>query len=90
MDNFNKSDLIAIGSLIFTAIGGIIATALWYANSEKRRYGLERDFAHLKKNYEQINQSLNFILTELDHRFDATDRDILEIKSKINMYKKDA
>ncbi|AFY54395.1 hypothetical protein Riv7116_1854 [Rivularia sp. PCC 7116] len=89
MRDFNISDLIAIGSLVITAISGIIAAAFWYANTEKRKYGLERDFAHLKNNYAQIQQSLNQVLTELDHRFDVAERDILEIKSVLNNLKKE-
>lgn len=87
--NFNMNDLIAVGSLTFTVISGIVASAFWYANTEKRRYGLERDFAHLKRNYEQIQQSLNLILTEFDHRFDTAERDILEVKSVLNHLKKE-
>ncbi|MGB6301538.1 MAG: hypothetical protein WBF90_35890 [Rivularia sp. (in: cyanobacteria)] len=89
MNSFNTSDLIAIGSLTFTAISGIIAAAFWYANTEKRKYGLERDFVHLKRNYEQIQQGLNTILKEFDHRFDTSERDILEIKSTLNHFKKE-
>lgn len=85
----NINDFIAIGSLAFTAISGIVAAAFWYAKAEKRKYGLERDFAHLRRNYEQIQQSLNLIMTEFDHRFDTTERDILEIKSGLNNLKKE-
>ncbi|MGB3757275.1 MAG: hypothetical protein WBA07_13025 [Rivularia sp. (in: cyanobacteria)] len=87
--NFNINDLIAVGSLAFTVLSGIVAGSFWYANSEKRRYGLERDFAHLRRNYEQIQQSLNLIMTEFDHRFDTAERDILEIKSGLNHLKKE-
>jgi hypothetical protein len=86
---FNINDLIAVGSLAFTVISGILASGLWYASAEKRRYGLERDFAHLKRNYEQIQQSLNLLLTEFDHRFDTAERDILEVKSVLNHLKKE-
>lgn len=90
MQAFNTSDLIAIGSLVMTAISGIIAAAFWYANTEKRRYGLERDFAHLKRNYDQIQQSLNVILSEFDHRFDSAEKEILEIKSALDYLNKES
>lgn len=80
----NATDYIAIGSLLLATATTLAGMALWYANSEKRKYGLERDFAHLKRNYEQINISLNTILREIDHRFSDIERDILEIKSSIN------
>ncbi|WP_414622053.1 hypothetical protein [Calothrix sp. CCY 0018] len=89
MRSFNIADLIAAGSLLLTTISGIVATAFWYANTEKRKYGLERDFAHLRRNYEQIQQSLNTILVEFDHRFDTAERDILEVKSVLSNLKKE-
>ncbi|MBE9213721.1 hypothetical protein IQ247_13775 [Plectonema cf. radiosum LEGE 06105] len=81
----NIKDLIAVGSLVLTLASTLAAIAFWYANTEKRRYGLERDFSHLKRNYDQIQHSLNTILSEIDHRFDVTERDILEIKSTLNI-----
>lgn len=81
---FNINDLIAIGSLAFTTVSGLIAAAFWYAKAEKRKYGLERDFAHMKRGYEQIQESLELILREMEHRFNTNERDILEIKAALN------
>lgn len=83
----SATDYIAIGSLLLATATTLTGMALWYAKSEKRKYGLERDFAHLKGNYEQIQIGLNTILREIDHRFNDIDKDILEIKS--NFYKKE-
>lgn len=84
MKSISINDLIAVFSLLITISSTLAAVAFWYANSEKRKYGLERDFAHLKRSYKQIDQSLTFILKEFDRRFDIAERDILEIKSIIN------
>ncbi|MEM9922503.1 MAG: hypothetical protein AAF915_01895 [Cyanobacteria bacterium P01_D01_bin.50] len=80
----SATDYIAIGSLLLATATSLAGVALWYAKAEKRKYGLERDFAHIKRNYEQIEQSLNTIFRELDHRFDAIEKDILEIKANFN------
>lgn len=84
MKAININDLIAIVGLIITIITALTGLILYYVNAEKRKYGLERDFAHMKRNYEQITQNLNVIITELDHRFDAIDKTLIEIKSKNN------
>ncbi len=79
------NDLIALCALLLSIGGTAIAIVFWYVNSEKRKYGLERDFAHLKRNYEHINSNLLTILSELDNRFDRVERDILEVKSNLNL-----
>ncbi|MFK0730926.1 MAG: hypothetical protein ACIWVG_07105, partial [Gloeotrichia echinulata HAB0833] len=63
---------------LFTTGTGAI---LWYANTEKKKYAAERDFAHLKRNQESISEGIDHLLTELDRRLDTIERDILEIKS---------
>ena len=85
MRTITSSDYIAIISLVIAAVTSLSSLVLWYANSEKRKYGLERDFGHIRRNYEQIQLSLNGIFKEIDRRFDITERDILEIKSRLNI-----
>ncbi|BAY85985.1 hypothetical protein NIES267_54910 [Calothrix parasitica NIES-267] len=84
MDNININNLVAIIGLIITILTALTGMIIYYVNAEKRKYGLERDFAHIKGNYEQINRNLHSILVEIDHRFDVIDRTLIEIKSKIN------
>lgn len=84
MRDISVNDLIALAGLVVAGLTSLVGAVFWYVNSEKRKYGLERDFAHLKRNYEQIQQNLNVIITELDHRFDAVDRSLIEIKSTFN------
>lgn len=89
MKIITMGDAIALGSLVLatatTCIGGI----LWYANSEKKKYAAERDFAHIRRNQEQMQQGLNDLLREFDRRFDVIDRDVLEIKSVLKLPKHD-
>lgn len=74
--------LIKFFGLILTLITVITPLILWLVNSEKRKYGLERDFAHLKRNYEQQAQGLNTIILELDRRFNEIDKTLRELKSQ--------
>ncbi|NWF58123.1 MAG: hypothetical protein HXY43_02080 [Fischerella sp.] len=85
MKGFTVSDAIAFGSLFLTSVTAIVGGIFWYANSEKKKYGLERDFGHIRRNQEQIQQSLNTVLSEFDRRFDTVERDILEIKATLNI-----
>jgi len=78
---FSPGDFIALGGLLLATISSVIGGVLWYANTEKKRYGLQRDFNHLLKNQEQIRDGLNIMLHEMDRRFDIIDRDIIEIKA---------
>ena len=78
---------------VITAVGGFVLALLialsgfivWFANSEKRKYGLERDFNHLKRNQEQIQQGIETLLREVDRRFDSIERDILEVKAEFRV-----
>ena len=84
MNNININNLVAIIGLFITILTALAGIIIYYVNAEKRKYGLERDFAHIKRNYEQIERNLRSILVEIDHRFDSIERTLIEIKSKIN------
>ncbi|PLZ95299.1 hypothetical protein CEN50_22850 [Fischerella thermalis CCMEE 5268] len=85
MKAFTVSDAIAFGSLFLTSVTAAVGGIFWYANSEKKKYGLERDLGHIRRNQEQIQSSLNTILGEFDRRFDIVERDILEIKATLKI-----
>jgi hypothetical protein len=85
MKTFSLSDAIAIGSFFLAVATTLIGAIYWYGNNEKKKYGLERDFGHLRNNQAQIQDGINLVLKELDHRFDTIDRDILEIKAVLRM-----
>ncbi|AKG21497.1 hypothetical protein [Calothrix sp. 336/3] len=82
---FDISTLTSFGSLLIAASTTFAGALLWYVNSEKKKYAAERDFAHLKRNQEQIQQGIVQILDELDGRFDRVERDVLEIKAKMHL-----
>lgn len=56
---------------------------IWYANSEKKKYAAERDFSHLKNNYQQLTTNQNLILDELDDFKDAVMKELTEIKALV-------
>jgi hypothetical protein len=87
MKTFSPSDFIALGGLMLATITTVLGGVVWFANSEKKRYAAERDFAHIRRNQEQMQQGLNNLLHELDRRFDTVERDILEIKSTLKIDK---
>lgn len=89
MKILTPGDLIAFGSLVLATATTVVGGVLWYANSEKKKYAAERDFAHIRRNQEQMQQGLNDLLREFDRRFDVVDRDILEIKSNLKLPKRD-
>ncbi|MGB3641149.1 MAG: hypothetical protein WBA39_26750 [Rivularia sp. (in: cyanobacteria)] len=77
MDLTTLIAFIGLGLTILTLTTSIIISVV---NAEKRKYGLERDFAHMKRDYKQMTVNLSAIMTELDHRFDTVDRILIEIK----------
>ena len=55
-----------IGGGVAGAIGGVATAARWYADSEKKKYAAERDFAHLRKNQEQQAENMNLMMEEVE------------------------
>ena len=79
----NITVLAALGSFTIALLTALAGFILWYASSEKKKYGLERDFNHLKNNQASIQQGIDILLRETDRRFDVLERDILEIKTEL-------
>lgn len=67
---------------VLTFLGGILAW--WSANVEKQ-YAAKRDFEHLKRNYEQIAQTLKVIHEDMDDRFDFMERESADVRQKLNV-----
>jgi hypothetical protein len=75
------SDWISVGGLsigILSLLGGFF---LWYKGSVEKRYAAERDFAHLRRNQEQISNGLAAIDKFLDDRLDEQRGELKEIKA---------
>lgn len=82
---FDANTIVAGLGLLATFATTLAGFVIWYANTEKRRYGLERDFGHLKRNQESIQQGIETLLRECDKRFDALERQIVEIKAEMRL-----
>jgi hypothetical protein len=67
---------------ISTFAGGILA---WYSANVQKRYAAQRDFEHLKRNYNQMAENLRGIQDDMDERFDTVDRSTADIKQKLNV-----
>jgi hypothetical protein len=68
------NDFVAIAGFllgIITAFGGWLA---WYASSVKKAYAAERDFNHLRRNYEQMVENQTEMLKMLEELVDKHQR----------------
>jgi hypothetical protein len=67
---------LAIG--VFTSIIGVTA---WYSAYVRRQYAAERDFQHLKRNYEGLRDAVVKLTADQDERFDKIDLAQIQIQS---------
>lgn len=77
--------LIALGGFLLGLIPYVVGTIVWYANSEKKKYAAERDFNHLRNNQKDISNGIAHLAEEIEGYFDVLNRDILEIKIRLNI-----
>lgn len=70
-------ELLAVVVSLLTFAGGVIA---WYSASVQKRYASQRDFEHLKRNYEQLASNQNEIVKDLDKGFDSLILELKEVK----------
>lgn len=55
--------LAGLGLGVLTTAGGVLT---WYVNGSTKKYAAERDFAHIKRNYEQAHQALLMLQEDND------------------------
>ncbi|MEL6553592.1 MAG: hypothetical protein AAFQ63_09055 [Cyanobacteria bacterium J06621_11] len=63
---------------IISFIGG---AATWYGAAVKKNYASERDFNHLKRNYEGLTANVGAMDKMLDDRLDRIELQIAEAKA---------
>lgn len=63
---------------VVSFVGGLL---LWYRGAIEKQYASQRDFSHIKKNYEQMSRNLLTMSREFDRRFDSIESDTRDIKS---------
>lgn len=88
--------LLPVVSLAIGAIGTAIGVMTYatakrdeekkrFADNQQKTYAAQRDFAHLQRNYEQLQAGLSALIQDQDTRFDRVDRDLIEIKNAIHV-----
>ena len=63
---------------ICTALAGIVG---WGIGKVRKNYGLERDIAHLQRDYQTLSNHSSTLLTELERRLDSVEREITILKT---------
>ena len=79
----NAATAIALIISISSFFGGLI---MWYRGSVEKRYAAERDFNHLKRNYEQLTAHLTTLMQEEDNRFDEIRLRLNNIEQNVERY----
>jgi hypothetical protein len=64
--NFEINSFISILTFLAGAGSAVWGMVQWYAGAEKKKYAAERDFQHLRRNQEQMKESIKHITTEID------------------------
>ena len=69
---------ISVGTTIFVTVS-------WYSSVIRKQYAAQRDFDHLKRNYQQLSEGHAQIMKEFDTRFDKQVTDMIECKNTMNV-----
>lgn len=59
-----------------------VSIVFWYAGAEKRKYGMERDILHVKRNQEQFQRSFEEFTQEISDKLDELQREVIEIRAE--------
>jgi len=78
-------DVLQFVLLILSLGSALFAIVTWYSASVQKRYASQRDFEHLKRNYQQLADTQAQIIKELDSRFDETTLDLRDMKNMLNV-----
>ena len=76
---------IALAAFLAGLIPYGVGLLTWYGGSREKKYAAKRDFEHLKNNQKEISNGIAFLGKEIDDHFDTLNRDILEIKIRLNI-----
>ena len=69
--------LLVSGLSLLTGVVGAIA---WIQAKTKKQYAAERDFNHLKKNYEQLSGNVEQLWRQMDENYSNTIRQLDRIE----------
>lgn len=80
--NFDINTIIAIVGLILGLATTAIGFASAYSNQKIKAYGLERDYAHLKRNYETMSQEMVNLHRDINDKLDRFFLELVELKNR--------
>lgn len=86
VDEMKPEILIALGTFLLSLVPYALGMVLWYAKNEQRKYASQRDFDHLRNNQKEISNGIAHLMDDMDRHFEIINRDILEIKIKLNIH----
>ncbi|MGB6301910.1 MAG: hypothetical protein WBF90_37845 [Rivularia sp. (in: cyanobacteria)] len=79
MKDLNQA--LTIGAFALALGSNFVWLLLSYGNLQKKRYGAERDFDHLKNSQKQIVNSVHDGFENIEDRLDSLSHELLEIKA---------
>ena len=80
----NFEQLIAVLGALLGLMGSIATGFTWYRSAVRKEYAAQRDFNHLKNNYESLSLTVSNIIKEQDDRFDRIDISMARTESKLD------
>lgn len=81
------NDFVAIGGFIIGILTSMAGFLAWYGTSVKKAYAAERDFNHLRRNYEQLAENQTHILSELNDIQENVDECVMHLREMRNVSK---
>lgn len=85
MISFNE--FVAIGGFILGLLTSLAGFLTWYGSSVKKAYAAERDFNHLRRNYEQLAENQQHMLKMLENIDEGVTAITIHIVDKGQPYK---
>lgn len=80
----NSSTIIALAGLALAALTTGAGLFQYILSSQKKSYAAERDFNHLKRNYEQLAENQQLLLREFEERSTELRQELREQKILLN------
>lgn len=66
--------------LVLTVVSALAAVIGWGIARVRHNYGLERDINHLKRDYQTLSGNCDRLLTELERRLDAVEKELATLR----------
>ena len=77
--------ILAITTGAMGLISGLAGALMWYASRIKREYQAERNYEHLKRNYNQLSQAILTLTDQHEERAQEIQRMLDRILDRLDM-----